>query len=79
MPITMIAMNIVPPHPIYFSDRRTMNVPMMSRRQAICIVTTITGTASTSLVTALALSALIGSIGAKLTIMPTNVAIANVA
>ena len=72
MAMTTAAINAVASQPKNFNTPRTTNGPIMSRRAESSIITTIIGTATTPLITALQNSALIGSIGVKLMTTPTQ-------
>src|SRR3984957_17287357 len=60
--------------PRTLSHGSSANSPITSRREAICMIKTMMGTAATPLTMALKISALIGSSGEKLRSAPTRVA-----
>ena len=70
MAITQIAIAAVDNHPSQYNGPFTTNLLITSRRRTIIIKRTITGTASTPLMTALQYNAEIGLIGVKFSAMP---------
>src|SRR3569623_209400 len=68
--ITQIAIAAVDSQPSQYSGPPTRNLPITSRRRTMTISSTITGTASTPLTTALQYNAAIGLLGVKFSAMP---------
>ncbi len=79
MPATQTIIRPVAIQPPAFSQPLTAKRPKISLREAISIMTTMIGTATTPFSTALQNRALIGLIPEKLIIMPTKVASVTVA
>ena len=73
---TAAAIAAVDSHPIAQSSRGRVKAPITSRCIAISMITTISGTATTPLMTADQNNALIGSRSTKLIATPINVAAA---
>ena len=63
MPTAAAAMTAVASQPSTLSHGFRANSPITSRREAICMIMTMTGTAATPLTMALKINALIGSSG----------------
>ena len=74
MPTAAAVMTAVASQPSVLSQGFRAKSPMTSRREAMCMIKTMMGTAATPLTTALKISALIGSSGEKLRSAPTSVA-----
>ena len=72
MPTAAAVVTAVAIQPSVFSHGLRTNSPMTSRREAMCMIMTIIGTAATPLTTALQNSALTGSSGEKLRSAPTT-------
>ena len=77
IPIAAAAIAAVASQPRDISHGVNVNCPIICRREAISMIMTMIGTAATPLITALQISALIGSSGVKLsTAQSTKVATA---
>jgi hypothetical protein len=74
MPVAAAAMARVAIQPMMRNGPLTMNLPITSSFDVMIIIITITGTATTPLVTALQNSVLIGSSGEKQMTVPNKVA-----
>src|SRR4051812_16332036 len=75
-PMAAAAMAAVASQPTAFRPECSLKSPMAARWLERCIMSAMTGTATTPLITALQNSALIGSIGLKLSRTPSRVATA---
>ncbi len=76
MPTAAAAMTAVAIQPSALSHDLIANAPITSRREAMCMIMAMIGTAATPFTTALQNSALTGSSGEKLRSAPTKTAAA---